>query len=133
MPPRRHPHAAEAAADKENEMTQPDHDYYKGLANQAFLIRDEFAAAASELEEAEVTRISGSVTVTLSPSGAMRALKIDPSGAGDIAALERDVMLAHEAAATAIRQMAEHMLSPLRDLVEKATHEYSHTNTHPHR
>jgi DNA-binding protein YbaB len=118
-------------------MTQPKSADYAKLAHQAFAIRDEFAAAASKLEEAEVTSTSGGVTVTLTPNGQMRAIKIDPRLADDVAALERDVLYAHQAAATAIRQMAENMLSPLRDLVDQATQASgpraaAHTHTHAH-
>lgn len=91
------------------------------LSQQMFAMRDELTAAASKMETSEVSRTSGGVTVTLTGGGAMRSIRIDPAATRDIADLERHVVLAHEAASAAIKQMADATLGPLRDFVARAT------------
>lgn len=100
-------------------MAQPNS--FEGWAKNAFAVRDEVAAAAARMDEVEVTRSSGGVTLTLTTSGAMRSIRIDPKAIADTTSLERHVMLAHQEAFAAVRQAATDMLGPLRDFVTRAT------------
>lgn len=100
-------------------MSQPMN--LEALSQQMFAMRDELTAAASRMETSEVSRTSGGVTVTLNGSGTMRAIRIDPAAARDVASLERHIMVAHEEASAAVKQLAEATLGPLREFVARAT------------
>ncbi len=86
----------------------------------AYALRDGLAAAASDMTTTEVTRTSGGVTVTLAANGELRAIRVEPKMLGSSAEVERHTMRAHQEAHQAIRQMAEEMMGPVRDLVTRA-------------
>jgi DNA-binding protein YbaB len=94
--------------------TEPD------WVQRAFALRDGLAAAASNMNTTEVTRSSGGVTVTLAASGELRSIRVDPKVLGSAAEVERHTMCAHQEAHQAIRQLAEDMMAPVRDLVTQA-------------
>jgi DNA-binding protein YbaB len=85
-----------------------------------FALRDGLAAAATNMNTAEVTRSSGGATVTLAASGGLRSIRVDPKLLSSAAEVERHTMRAHQEAHEAIRQLAEDMMGPVRDLVAQA-------------
>jgi DNA-binding protein YbaB len=109
--------------DKEDVMTQPGKE--PDWMERVFALRDGLATAASNMTTAEVTRSSGGVTVTLAASGELRSIRVDPKVLSSAAELERHTMRAHQEAHQAIRQMAEEMMGPVRDMVTQANQRFS--------
>jgi len=94
--------------------TEPD------WVQRVFALRDGLAAAAVNMNTTEVSRSSGGVTVTLAASGELRSVRVDPALLGSVAELERHLMGAHQQAHQAIRQLAEEMIGPVREMVAHA-------------
>jgi nucleoid-associated protein EbfC len=84
---------------------------------QALNMQQQLATAQEELAEAEVTGSAGGgvVTVTMSGSGEVTRVKIDPSAVDpdDVETLEDLVLAAVHAAAEEQRQLTEQKLGPL--------------------
>ncbi len=86
----------------------------------ASALRDGLVTAAADMNTAEVTRSSGGVTVTLAASGELRSIRVEPRVLSSAAEVERHTMRAHQEAHQVIRQMAEDMMGPVRDMVAQA-------------
>jgi hypothetical protein len=84
---------------------------------QAQQIQEQLAAAQERLARAEVTGAAGGgmVTVTMSGSGEVRSVTIDPGAVDpdDVETLEDLVVAAFRAAAEEQRKLAEQTLGPL--------------------
>jgi nucleoid-associated protein EbfC len=93
---------------------QPD---LQQLMQQALNMQQQLATAQAELAEAEVTGSAGGglVTVTMSGSGEVTEVKIDPSAVDpdDVETLEDLVVAAVHAAAEEQRRLTEQKLGPL--------------------
>ena len=87
------------------------------LMKQAQKMQQQMAAAQAELAEAEVTGSAGGglVTVTVSGSGDIIAIKIDPSvvDPDDVETLEDLDLAAIHNASEAVREMTEQKMGPL--------------------
>ena len=87
------------------------------LMQQAQKMQQQLADAQAELAEAEVTGTSGGglVTVTMTGSGEVRAVKIDPKAvdADDVETLEDLVVAAFANAHDNMRKLAEEKMGPL--------------------
>jgi DNA-binding YbaB/EbfC family protein len=87
------------------------------LMQQAQQMQAQLATAQAELAEAEVTGTAGGglVTVTLTGTGEVTAVKIDPSAVDpdDVETLEDLVVVAFHAAAEEQRRLTEQKLGPL--------------------
>jgi hypothetical protein len=84
---------------------------------QAQKMQQQMATAQAELAEAEVTGTSGGglVTVTMSGTGEVSGVKIDPGAVdpGDVETLEDLVLAAIHNATEAVRELAEEKMGPL--------------------
>ena len=85
--------------------------------HQANAMQAELTEARSRLLQTEVTGTSGPVTVTLGATGDLRDIRIEADRLPEVASLRRDILAAHERAATAIRAMAQDMIRPLQELI----------------
>jgi nucleoid-associated protein EbfC len=87
------------------------------LMKQAQKMQQQMAAAQAELETAEVTGTAGGelVTVTMSGTGEVTAVRIDPKAVDpdDVETLEDLVMAAIRNATDAVRELAEQKMGPL--------------------
>jgi nucleoid-associated protein EbfC len=87
------------------------------LMQQAQQMQEQLASAGEELADAEVTGSAGGglVTVTLSGTGEVKAIKINPSAVDpdDVETLEDLIVAALHAAAEEQQQLAEQKLGPL--------------------
>jgi len=93
---------------------QPD---LQQLMQQALAVQQQLVSASAELAEEEVTGSSGGglVTVTMSGSGEVRAVRIDPEAVDrdEVETLEDLIVAALHAAAEEQRRLAERKLGPL--------------------
>jgi len=84
---------------------------------QAQKMQQQMAAAQAELAEAEVTGSAGGglVTVTLSGSGEVKTVKIDPKAVDpdDVESLEDLVVAAMHNATEAVRSLTEQKMGPV--------------------
>lgn len=87
------------------------------LLKQAQKMQQQMAAAQAALAEAEVTGTAGGglVTVTMSGTGEVSGVKIDPSAvdADDVETLEDLILAAIHNATEAVRELAEEKMGPL--------------------
>jgi DNA-binding YbaB/EbfC family protein len=87
------------------------------LMQQAQQMQQQLATAQDELAEAEVTGTAGGglVTATVSGTGEVKAIKIDPSAVDpdDVETLEDLIVAALHAAAEQQQRLAEEKLGPL--------------------
>jgi DNA-binding YbaB/EbfC family protein len=87
------------------------------LMKQAQKMQQQMAEAQAELAEAELTGTAGGglVTVTVSGSGEVKAVKIDPKAVDpdDVETLEDLVLAALHNAAEEARQLTERKLGPV--------------------
>jgi len=87
------------------------------LMKQAQKMQQQMAAAQAELAEAEVTGSAGGglVTVTLSGSGEVKTVKIDPKAVDpdDVESLEDLVVAAMHNATEAVRSLTEQKMGPV--------------------
>jgi DNA-binding YbaB/EbfC family protein len=87
------------------------------LMKQAQKMQQQMAVAQQELAEAELTGTAGGglVTVTMSGSGEVTGIKIDPSAVDpdDVETLEDLVLAAVHNATEAVRELAEEKMGPL--------------------
>lgn len=87
------------------------------LMQQAQQMQEQLAAAQEELSEAEVTGTAGGgvVSVTITGSGEVTAVKIDPSvvDPAEVETLEDLVVAAWQAATEQQRQLAAEKMGPL--------------------
>jgi DNA-binding protein YbaB len=90
----------------------------------AAAMRDGLANTASSMDTTEFTRSSGGVTLTMTASGTMLSVKVDPRLIKDPAALERDLIGAHRQVQDAIKAIAENMMAPLRNMVTQLNAEF---------
>jgi len=86
----------------------------------AMAVRDQVAAAAVNLNGAEVTRVSGGVTLTLSAHGELRAIRIDPVALSRAADLERHILTAHQEAHQEAKRLTMGLMAPLRGMITEA-------------
>ena len=87
------------------------------LMKQAQKMQQQMAAAQAALAEAEVVGTAGGrlVTVTMSGTGEVSGIKIDPSAvdADDVETLEDLILAAIHNATEAVRQLADEKMGPL--------------------
>ncbi|GAA4679454.1 YbaB/EbfC family nucleoid-associated protein [Phytohabitans rumicis] len=87
------------------------------LMKQAQKMQEQLAEAQAELAEAEVTGTSGGglVTVTISGSGEVKSVKIDPKAVDpdDVETLEDLVLAAVHNANDAVRKLTEQKMGPV--------------------
>jgi nucleoid-associated protein EbfC len=87
------------------------------LMKQAQKMQQQLAEAQAELAEAEVTGTSGGglVTVTISGSGEVKSVKIDPKAVDpdDVETLEDLVLAAVHNANDAVRKLTEQKMGPV--------------------
>ncbi|MEU7777241.1 YbaB/EbfC family nucleoid-associated protein [Micromonospora parva] len=87
------------------------------MLKQAQKMQQQIAAAQAELAEAELTGTAGGglVTATVSGSGELKAIKIDPKAVDpeDVETLEDLVIAAVHNAAEAARELAERKMGPV--------------------
>lgn len=91
----------------------------EAMSQQMISMRDQLQAAATRMEVSETSAESGGVTVTLTGSGELRSVRIDPQKVDSISSLEHHFVAAHADAFARVRRAAEDSLSPLRDLVAR--------------
>jgi nucleoid-associated protein EbfC len=87
------------------------------MMKQAQKMQQQIAAAQAELAEAELTGTAGGglVTVTVSGSGDVKSIKIDPKAVDpdDVETLEDLVLAAVHNANDAVRQLTEEKMGPV--------------------
>lgn len=87
------------------------------MMKQAQKMQQQIAAAQAELAEAELTGTAGGglVTVTVSGSGEVKSIKIDPKAVDpdDVETLEDLVLAAVHNANDAVRQLTEEKMGPV--------------------
>jgi DNA-binding protein YbaB len=90
-------------------------------------MQEQLVQAQSLLAETEVTGKAGegAVAVTLSASGELSQLRLDPRvvDPAQVARLERLIMDAYGDAAQGVRELTERMMAPLSALVARAEQE----------
>jgi nucleoid-associated protein EbfC len=86
----------------------------KLVASQTSILQQRLLQARSRLDQAELTGTSGNgaVSVVLSGSGELRAIRVSPGAVDDLNALQRHIMAAHAEAHAAVKKANEDVVVP---------------------